>query len=80
MYESSHEFAGEAVNESLLAFERDLASVIELFPMGTLPNGITHRHAAHLLAGSIMGVKKACRTTDEARKEIHSLIAMMIRA
>ena len=79
VYESSHEFAEEAVNESILSFERNLVSVIELFPKETLPKGITHRHAAHLLAGSIMGVKQACRTADEARREIHALISMMIR-
>lgn len=79
IYESSHEFAGDAVNESILSFERDLASVIEQFPKSVLPKGITHKHAAHLLAGSIMGVKKACRTSDEVRKEIHALITMMIR-
>ena len=79
VFESSHEFAGEAVNESLAVFERDLASVIELFPKGTLPKGISHSHAAHLIAGSIMGIKKTCRTSDELRREIHALIGMMIR-
>lgn len=79
VFESSHEFAGEAVNESLAVFERDLASVIELFPKGTLPKGISHSHAAHLLAGAIMGIKRTCKTSDELRKEIHALIGMMIR-
>jgi len=79
VFESSHEFAGEAVNESLAVFERDLASVIELFPKATLPKGISHSHAAHLLAGAIMGIKKTCKTSDELRKEIHALIGMMIR-
>jgi len=79
VFESSHEFAGEAVNESLAVFERDLASIMELFPKGTLPKGISHAHAAHLLAGSIMGIKKTCKTSDELRKEIHALITMMIR-
>jgi AcrR family transcriptional regulator len=79
VYESSHEFAGEAVNESMLSFERDLASALELFPKGTLPKGISHTHAARLLVGAIMGVKKMCTTSDEARKEIHALIAMIVR-
>jgi len=79
VFESSHEFAGEAVNESLAVFERDLASIMELFPKGTLPKGMSHAHAAHLLAGSIMGIKKTCKTSDELRKEIHALITMMIR-
>jgi hypothetical protein len=80
VFESSHEFAGEAVNESLAVFERDLASVIELFPKGALPKGVSCSHAAHLLSGAIMGIKKACRTSDELRKEIHALIGMVIRA
>lgn len=79
VFESSHEFAGEAVNESLLSFERDLASVIELFPKGTLPKGITNSHGAHLLAGAILGIKNACKTSEELRKEIHALISIMIR-
>lgn len=79
VFESSHEFAGEAVNESLLSFERDLASVFELFSKGTLPKGISNSHGAHLLAGSILGIKNACKTSDELRKEIHALIAIMIR-
>jgi AcrR family transcriptional regulator len=79
VFESSHEFAGEAVNESLAVFERDLASIIELFPKVTMPKGISPSHAAHLLAGAIMGIKKTCKTSDELRKEIHALIGMMIR-
>ena|SRR5690242_17249770 len=61
VFESSHEFAGEAVNESLVTFERNLASVIELFPKRTLPKSISHSHAAHPLAGAIMGIKNACK-------------------
>lgn len=79
IYESSHEFAGDAVNESMLSFERDLASVIKLFPKGTLPKDITAAHAARLLAGSIMGIKKLCKSSDQVRKEIHALIALAIR-
>lgn len=79
VFESSHEFAGEAVNESLAVFERDLASVIELLPKGALSKGVSHSHAARLLAGAIMGIKKNCRTSNELRREIHALIGMMIR-
>ena len=68
IFESSHEFAGEAVNESLAVFERDLASVIELFPKGTLPKGISYSHAAHLLAWAIMGIKKTARLQTSFEK------------
>jgi len=79
VFESSHEFAQDAVAEAMSLFEQDLTAAIELFPKGTLPKGISHKHAAHLLAGAIAGVKKTCRNSAELREEIHALIAMMIR-
>jgi AcrR family transcriptional regulator len=79
IYESSHEFAQDAVAESMLLFERDLASVIELFPKGALPRGIPANEAAHLMAGAIGGIKTSSRNSVELRKKIHDLIAMMIR-
>jgi len=79
IYEGSHEFAPEAVAESILTFERDLTTVITLFPKGALPKGISDSKAAHLLAAAITGVKKTCRTSAELREKIHALIAMMVR-
>jgi len=79
IYEGSHEFAPEAVAESVLTFERDLTTVIALFPKGALPKGISDSRAAHLLAAAITGVKKTCRTSAELREKIHALVAMMVR-
>ena len=79
IFESSHEFAQDAVADSMLLFERDLASVIELFPKGTLPKGVSQRQAAHLLAGAIGGIKETCANSSELREKIHALISMMIR-
>ncbi len=79
IYEGSHEFAPEAVAESILTFERDLTATIALFPEGTLPKGISADSAAHLLAAAIAGVKKTCRTSAELREKIQALIAMMLR-
>jgi AcrR family transcriptional regulator len=80
IFESSHDFAQEAVAEAMSLFEGDLKSVIDLFPKGTLPKGISHKQAAHLFAGAIAGIKKTCRTSAELREKIHDLIAMTIRA
>lgn len=79
IYEGSHEFAPEAVAESIVTFERDLTTVIALFPKGALPKGISDSKAAHLIAAAITGVKKTCRTSAELREMIHALIAMMVR-
>jgi AcrR family transcriptional regulator len=79
IYEGSHEFAPDAVAESMLTFERDLTTAIASFPKGALPKGISDSRAAHLLAAAITGVKKTCRTSAELRKKIHTLIAMMVR-
>ena len=79
IFESSYEVAQEAVAEAMSLFEADLKSVIDLFPKGTLPKGISHKQAAHLLAGAIAGIKKTCRTSAELREKIHDLIAMTIR-
>jgi AcrR family transcriptional regulator len=79
IYEGSHEFAPDAVAESILSFERDLTTAIELFPKGALPKGIPASQAAHLLAAAIAGVKKTCQTSAELREKIHALIAMMVR-
>jgi AcrR family transcriptional regulator len=79
IYEGSHEFAPEAVAESVLTFERDLTTAIASFPKGALPKGISDSRAAHLLAAAITGVKKTCRTSAELREKIHALIAMMVR-
>ena len=79
IFESSHDFAQEAVAEAMSLFEADLKSVIDLFPKGSLPKGISHKRAAHLLAGAIAGIKKTCRTSAELREKIHDLIAMTIR-
>jgi len=79
IYEGSHEFAPEAVAESVLSSERDLTTAIELFPKGALPKGISASQAAHLLAAAIAGVKKTCQTSAELREKIHALIAMMVR-
>jgi len=79
IYEGSHEFAPEAVAESILTFERDLTTAIALLPKGALPKGIPDSRAAHLLAAAITGVKKTCRTSAELREKIHALIAMMVR-
>jgi len=57
-------------NENPTSFERDLATVIELLPKGTLPKGISHSHAAHLRVGAIRGIKKTCRSSKDLRKEI----------
>jgi AcrR family transcriptional regulator len=80
IYEGSHEFARDAVVESMLLFEHDLASVLKLFPKGTLPKGISPDRAAQLLAGAIVGIKKTCGNSSELRENIHALIAMMIRS
>ena len=79
IFESSHEFAQDAVADSMLLFERDLASVIELFPKGRLPKSVSQRQAAHLLAGAIRGIKESCANPSELREKIHSLIAVMMR-
>lgn len=80
VFESSHEFAREAVAEAMSLFEGDLKSVIDLFPKGTLPKGISHKQAAHLLAAAMAGIKKTCSSSAELREKIHDLIAMTIRA
>jgi AcrR family transcriptional regulator len=79
IFDNSHEFAQDAVADTMLLFERDLTSVIELFPKGTLPKGVSQRQAAHLLAGAIGGIKGTCANSSELREKIHALIAMMIR-
>ena len=79
IYDGSHEFAPEAVAESVLTFERDLTTAIASFPKGALPKGISDSRAAHLLAAAITGVKRTCRTSAELREKIHALIAMMVR-
>lgn len=79
IYGNSDAFAGEAVRESIVAFERDLATAIELFPRGTLPKGISISRAAHLLAGALLGIKQRCRRPEELQEEIHSLISMAFR-
>jgi len=79
VFESSHDFAQEAVAEAMSLFEADMKAAIDLFPKGTLPKGISHKRAAHLLAGAIAGIKKTCRTSAELREKIHDLIAMTIR-
>ena len=79
VFESSHEFAQESVAEAMSLFEGDLKSVIDLLPKGTLPKGISHKRAAHLLAGAIAGIKKTCSSSAELREKIHDLIAMTIR-
>lgn len=79
IFESIDEFAHDEFAETLTAFERDLASVIELFPKGTLPKGISSWQAARLLAAAIGGVRRTCGKSAEFREKVHSLIAMMIR-
>ena len=80
IFESSHEFALDAVADSMLLFERDLTSVIELFPKGTLPKGVSPKQTAHLLAGAIGGIKERCANSSELREKIHALISLMIRS
>lgn len=79
IYGNSGAFAGEAVRESMIAFERDLATAIEFFPRGSLPKGISISHAAHLLAGALLGIKQRCRRSEELQEEIYTLISMMFR-
>lgn len=79
VFESSHEFAQEAVAEAMSLFESDLRGVLDLFPKGTLPKGISHKNAAHLLAAAIGGIKKTCKSSVELREKIHDLIAIIIR-
>ena len=79
VFESSHEFAREAVADAMALFEGDLKSVIDLFPKGTLPKGISHKRAAHLLVGAVAGIKKTCTSSVELREKIDDLIAMTIR-
>lgn len=75
----SRKFAEEAVNEEMILFERDLAAIIELLPKGTLPKGMSHSHAAHLLAGAMTGIRRQCHRSEDLRKEIHALIDMVFR-
>ena len=79
IFESSHEFAQDAVADSMRLFEHDLTSVIELFPKGTLPKGVSPKQTAHLLAGAIGGIKETCANSSEFREKIHALISLMIR-
>jgi AcrR family transcriptional regulator len=79
VFEGSHEFARDAVAEGMASFERDLASVIELFPKGALPKGASPKYAAHLLAGAIGGLKKTCESSSELREKTDALITMMFR-
>jgi AcrR family transcriptional regulator len=79
VYESSHAFAQDVVEESLASFERDLTSVLARRPKGALPRGISPAHAARLLASGIIGLKARCRDAAELRDEIHALITTMIR-
>jgi AcrR family transcriptional regulator len=80
VYESSHAFAQDVVEDSLKSFERDLMSAMARLPKGALPRGIPPAHAAGLMAGAIVGLKTRCRNSAELRNEIHALIATMIRA
>jgi AcrR family transcriptional regulator len=80
VYESTHAFAQDVVDESLHSFERDLTSAMARLPKGALPRGISAAHAARLLAGAIVGLKTRCRDSAELRAEIHALISTMIRA
>ncbi len=80
VYESTHAFAQDAVEEGLQSFEHDLTSAMARLPKGSLPRGISAAHAAHLLAGAIVGLKRRCRDSAALRSEIHALIATMIRA
>ena len=80
IFESSYEFARDAAAEGRSLFESDLISVIAQFPKGALPEGVSNRQAAHLLAGAIGGVKKSCGSATELRNQIDHLITMMIRA
>lgn len=79
IYGNSNALTGEVVRESMIAFERDLATAIELFPAGRLPKGISISHAAHLLAGALLGIKQRCRRPEELHDEIQALISMMFR-
>jgi AcrR family transcriptional regulator len=80
VYESSHAFAQDVVEDSLKSFERDLLSAMARLPKGALPRGVLPAHAARLMAGAIVGLKTRCRNSAELRDEIHALIATMIRA
>lgn len=79
VFESSHDFAQDAVAEAMSLFESDLREALDLFPKGALPKGISHKNAAHLLAAAIGGIKKTCKSSAELREKIHDLIAMTIR-
>jgi AcrR family transcriptional regulator len=79
IFESSQEFAQDAIADSMVLFERDLTTAIELLPKGSLPRGISQKQAMHLLAGAIQGIKHTCASSSELRDKIHALIAMMIR-
>ena len=55
IFESSHEFAQDAVADSTLLFERHLTSVIELFPKGTLLKGVPPRQGRQRAGGVLRG-------------------------
>ena len=79
IYEGSHDFARDAVAESVRLFECDLTEAIGLFPKGALPKGVSPSEAAHLLAAGIAGVKQSCANSADLRKKTHALIATMLR-
>jgi len=80
VYESSHAFAQDVVEDSLTLFERDLTAAMARLPKGALPRGISPAHVARLMAGAIVGLKTRCQDSAALRQEIHALIATMIRA
>ena len=77
IYESSHEFAREAVVDGIAAFENYLVSAITLMPKYTLPKDVSEKLAAHILAGSIVGVKSTCKSSSEFRTKVHTLIDLL---
>lgn len=79
LQDASLEFAREALVESVSMLEADLVRALQSVPARALPRGLSRTEIAHVLASSLPGFKRACRSASELSEMVNSMLRLTVR-
>jgi hypothetical protein len=79
LHDASVEFTPEALLKSVSMLELDLVRALQSVPTRTLPEGVSKAEIAHLLASSLDGFKRTCRSASELGDMVDNMLRLTVR-
>lgn len=79
LHDASQEFTPDALKRSTSMLKADLIAALRQVPANMLPKSLSNKRVANLLASSLPGFKRVCKSSSELNRMVDDMLTLTLR-